>query len=120
MMPPRPDASSPCRLAGILLLLLSVSCGKPPGPGGPPEGMAMPVVAARVQRASLEERIPLVGQAEEALRLARASFDAGAATQLEVLQSQLELSRSRYEQIEARHVYHSALARLHRAIGAAD
>lgn len=46
-------------------------CGKPPGPQGPPEGMAMPVIAARVQRKPLEERLPLVGslQPKEDIRV---------------------------------------------------
>ena len=59
-------------------------------------------------------------QAEEALRLAKASFQAGSKTQLEVLQSQLELTRSSLEEVEARHAYHTALARLKRAVGGAS
>jgi outer membrane protein len=66
----------------------------------------------------LETSQLVVDQAGEALRLTRASFDAGAATQLDVLQAQLGLSRSRTEQVEARHVFHSSLAQLRRAIGA--
>lgn len=62
----------------------------------------------------------VVKQAEEALRLAKASFQAGSKTQLEVLQSQLELTRSSLEEVEARHAYHTALARLKRAVGGAS
>lgn len=66
----------------------------------------------------LETSQLVVKQAEEALRLARASFEAGAATQLDVLQSQLELTRARLEEVVALHTYHTALARLRRAMGA--
>lgn len=59
----------------------------------------------------------VVQQANEALRLARSSFEAGTVTQLEVLQSQLGLTRSESEEIEAQHLFHSALARLRRAMG---
>ena len=50
---------------------LLVSCGKPPGPAAPPGGMAMPVIAARVRRQALEEKLPLVGslQAKEDIRV---------------------------------------------------
>ena len=48
-------------LATATMLL---SCGKPPGPEGPPPGMAMPVVVAPVKREPLEERIPMVGSLE--------------------------------------------------------
>lgn len=56
-------------LAGVACLFSG--CGKPPGPGGPPEGMAMPVIAAAVQRKPLEEKIPLVGslQPKEDIRV---------------------------------------------------
>jgi len=59
----------------------------------------------------------VVEQAEEALRLARSSFEAGALTQLDVLQSQLELTRARLEEVVALHNYHTALASLRRAMG---
>lgn len=59
----------------------------------------------------------VVNQADEALRLARSSFEAGAATQLDVLQSQLELTRARLEEVVALHNYHTALASLRRAMG---
>ena len=55
-------------LPGLLWL---AACGKPPGPQGPPGGMAMPVIAAAVQRKPLEERLPLVGslQPKEDIRV---------------------------------------------------
>ncbi len=59
----------------------------------------------------------VVEQATEALRLARSGFEAGTATQLEVLQSQLELTRARSEEVEAQHLFHTALSRLRRAMG---
>lgn len=65
----------------------------------------------------LETSQLVVKQAEEALRLARTSFDAGTKTQLDVLQSQLDLTRARLEELQARYTYHTALARLRRAIG---
>lgn len=59
----------------------------------------------------------VVEQATEALRLARSGFEAGTATQLEILQSQLELTRARSEEVEAQHLFHTALSRLRRAMG---
>jgi outer membrane protein len=59
----------------------------------------------------------VVEQADEALRLARSSFEAGALTQLDVLQSQLELTRARLEEVVALHNYHTSLASLRRAMG---
>jgi membrane fusion protein (multidrug efflux system) len=58
----------------FLLVFVSLGlagCGKPPGPQGPPEGMAMPVIAAKVKRQPLEERLPLVGslQPKEDIRV---------------------------------------------------
>lgn len=46
-------------------------CGRPPAAGGPPPDMAMPVVAAKVAREAVEERLPLVGTlvAREQVRL---------------------------------------------------
>lgn len=65
----------------------------------------------------LESSQKVVEQADEALRLARSSFEAGAATQLDVLQSQLELTRARLEEAVALHTYHTALASVRRAMG---
>ncbi len=48
----------------LVTATMLLSCGKPPGPEGPPPGMAMPVVVAPVKREPLEERIPMVGSLE--------------------------------------------------------
>lgn len=61
----------------------------------------------------------VVKQAEEALRLARAGFDAGAATQLEVLESRFALTQARVNELTATHQYHTAVASLRRASGEA-
>jgi multidrug efflux pump len=61
----------------------------------------------------------VVEQAEESLRLARSRFDAGAATQLDVLQAQFSLTEARTNENEALHDYNLVLARLHRAMGVA-
>jgi len=60
----------------------------------------------------------VVRQAEESLRLANNRFQAGAATQLDVLQAQLELTTARTEEVTARHDLNVAALRLRRAIGA--
>lgn len=60
----------------------------------------------------------VVRQAEESLRLADNRFQAGAATQLDVLQAQLELTTARTEEATARHDLNVAALRLRRAIGA--
>jgi outer membrane protein TolC len=65
----------------------------------------------------LESQIKVVEQAEEALRLAQARAEAGAATQLDVLAAQRALTDARTTQIEALHEYVVARARLERAIG---
>lgn len=56
-------------------------------------------------------------QAEEALRLAQSRAAAGAATQLDVLTAQTALTEARSTQVQARHDYSVARARLERAIG---
>ena len=61
----------------------------------------------------------VVKQAEEALRLARAGFDAGAGTQLEVLESRFALTQARLTNFTATHQYHTAVASLRRAAGEA-
>ncbi len=55
--------------------------------------------------------------AEESLRLANARVDAGAATQLDVLNAQTALTEARSTQVQARHDYSVAQARLERAVG---
>ncbi len=59
----------------------------------------------------------VIKQAEEAHRLANVRFKAGASTQLDVLQAQFDLTRSRLERIRASHDYNVAVARLQRAMG---
>ena len=65
----------------------------------------------------LETAQLVVKQAEEALRLAQNRFHAGALTQLEILQSQLELTRARLEQVLALRNYNEAVVRLRHAVG---
>ena len=62
----------------------------------------------------------VVEQAEESLRLARSRFDAGAATQLDVLQTQVALTEARTNENEALHDYNRVRARLFKAMGIAD
>lgn len=59
----------------------------------------------------------VVKQAEEALRLAQNRFHAGALTQLEILQSRLELTRAQLERAQALHSYNLAAASLRHAVG---
>jgi outer membrane protein TolC len=56
-------------------------------------------------------------QADEALRLANSRAEAGTGTQLDVLDAQTALTQARTTQIQARHDYLVAKARLERAIG---
>lgn len=76
-------------------------------------------LAVEEAREILETSSLVVKQADEALRLARAGFDAGASTQLEVLESRFALTQSRLSEITATHQYHTALASLRRASGEA-
>jgi len=62
----------------------------------------------------------VVEQADEALRLARVRYSAGTATQLDMLTSQVELTRARLNQLQATYRYNVALATLRRATGAPD
>ena len=62
----------------------------------------------------------VVAQAEESLRLANARYSAGTATQLDVLQSQVDLTTARTNQIQAYYSYNIAVARLRKAIGQPD
>ena len=59
----------------------------------------------------------VVTQAAESLRLAQARFDAGTATQLDVLDSQLALTQARTNEIQALHDVNVALAKLEKAMG---
>jgi len=56
-------------------------------------------------------------QAAESLRLARARFDAGAATQLDVLDAQVKLTEARTNEVQALHDYSLARAALEKAMG---
>ena len=62
----------------------------------------------------------VVAQAEESLRLANARYSAGTATQLDVLQSQVDLTTARTNQIQAYYSYNVAVARVRKAIGLPD
>ena len=62
----------------------------------------------------------VVEQALESVRLARSRFDAGAATQLDVLQTQVALTQARDNAVQAQHDYAVALAQLRKATGQQD
>lgn len=62
----------------------------------------------------------VVEQAEEAVRLATARYDAGTATQLDVLQAQVDLTTARTNQLQAYYSYNIATATLRKAMGQAD
>jgi outer membrane protein len=70
-------------------------------------------------REIIESSALVVEQAEEAIRLARAAFDAGTGTQLDVLESRLALTRASLTRLEATSQLHQAAARLRRASGQA-
>jgi len=87
------------------------------------------VVAVDVRRAisTLQEAVELaeasqkvVAQAEEALRLAEARFSAGTATQLDVFQSQVDLTTARLNQVQAYFAHNVAAAQLRRDMGLPD
>lgn len=87
------------------------------------------VVAVDVRRSisTLQQAVELaeasqkvVTQAEEALRLAEARFSAGTATQLDVFQSQVELTTARLNQVQAYFSYNVAAAQLRRDMGLPD
>lgn len=61
-----------------------------------------------------------VAQAEESLRLANARYQAGSATQLDVLTAQVDLTQARTNLLQAYYNYNIALANLRTAIGQAD
>lgn len=61
-----------------------------------------------------------VVQGEEAARLAKARFEAGTATQLDLLQAQAELTSVRTSLLRANHGHSVALAQLRKAVGTAD
>ena len=65
----------------------------------------------------IESQKKVQEQAEEALRLAAARYEAGTGTQLDVLNAQTALTEARTTQVQALHDYLVAQARLERAIG---
>ncbi len=62
----------------------------------------------------------VVAQAEEAVRLANARYNAGTATQLDVLTSQVDLTTARLNQLQAYFSYNVAVATARKAIGLTD
>lgn len=58
-----------------------------------------------------------ISLAEESIRLAQSRFDAGAGTQLEILDAQTELNRARLLELQARYRYNVALAEAARSTG---
>ncbi len=68
-------------------------------------------------REVLESQKKVQEQADEALRLARTRAENGAGTQLDVLNAETALTEARTTQIEAKHDYAVAVAKLERAIG---
>lgn len=62
----------------------------------------------------------VVGQAEEAVRLANARYNAGTSTQLDVLTAQVDLTTARTNQLFAYYGYNVAIAALRKAMGLAD
>jgi outer membrane protein TolC len=84
-------------------------------------------VEVRRAHSTLQEAVELVTaskavveQAEESVRLAKARFDAGTATQLDVLQAQVDLTTARTNEVEALYNHTVALASLRKAMGVAD
>jgi outer membrane protein len=69
---------------------------------------------ARETMESQRENVDLAAQSQE---LAGANFQQGLIAQLDLLQSQLDLTRARTVELEARFDYNTALARLERAMG---
>ena len=60
----------------------------------------------------------MLEEAEESLREANARADAGTGTQLDVLDSENQLTQARSTQAQALHDYDAARAKYERAIGA--
>lgn len=62
----------------------------------------------------------VVEQANEAVRLANARFQAGTATQLDILQTQVALTDAKLNQLRAYYSYNVAVASARRAMGLSD
>jgi len=73
---------------------------------------------AKVSREVIASQAKVVEQADEALRLARERLNAGAGTQLDVLNARLALTKARTTQKQALSDYNVALAEYDRATGA--
>ena len=65
----------------------------------------------------LDSQKTVTAEADEALREARARFDAGTGTQLDVLDAETSLTQARATNAQALHDYDTARARLQRAVG---
>lgn len=65
----------------------------------------------------LDSQKTVQAEADEALREARARFDAGTGTQLDVLDAETSLTQARATDVQALHDYDAARAKLERAIG---
>ena len=76
------------------------------------------IAAVRQARETIESQEKTVEQANEAVRLARERLSAGAGTQLDVLNAQVQLTQARSTELQARHDYNSALAELDRVTAA--
>lgn len=68
-------------------------------------------------REVLDSQKTVLAEAEEALREARARFDAGTGTQLDVLDAETSLTQARATNVQALHDYDTARAQLERAMG---
>ena len=73
---------------------------------------------AKVSREVIASQIKVVEQADEALRLAKERLNAGAGTQLDVLNARVALTKARTTQKQALSDYNVALAEYDRATGA--
>ncbi len=67
----------------------------------------------------IDSQVKNVATAEEAVRLSRERFAAGAGTQLDVLNSRFALTTAQTTELEARYQYNAALAELDRATASA-
>lgn len=72
---------------------------------------------AKVSREVIDSQTKVVEQADEALRLSKERFAAGAGTQLDVLNSRVALTKARTTQKQALSDYNVALAEYDRATG---
>jgi outer membrane protein TolC len=84
-------------------------------------------VEVRRAHSSLQEATELVDasrrvvqQAEEAVRLANARYNAGTGVQLDVLQAQVDLTTARSNQVQAYYNYNVSIASLRQAMGLTD